>query len=410
MGGGLARRGGSMQDRFGRELLRRFQGSPGVVDSWYSAERFAIGYRRVVGGVVNWAYLGSLYAECAGLAGEPRDAALARYVASMTEPATVPREWGAAASLLRPVLCGTAVGRSAPGAGRDGESLVRRAALPFLDEVVVVDLPTTIGYVTRDLVASWRVSVADVFAVARANLAADRREVLSAARREPAVLRFVDDGAAYWVSRLLVPGWLAGLGELVGGRPVAFAPDRDSLLVVRDGPQVAEMFDIVAAEYRESTRAVSPVAYTADTAGRVVPYRVPPGHPAYDAAARADRLLAASAYDTQADLLRADWSVAQRVSVASYLLVEPDRAAPSSVSTWRQDVATLLPVTDRVALVGADRRESWLIGWDTLMSGAAPRRVPGLVPPRYRVGLWPTGDSWRRLVTGAWHRADGALG
>ncbi|HEY3504529.1 MAG TPA: hypothetical protein VGN37_17325 [Actinocatenispora sp.] len=407
---GLARRGESMQDRFGRELLSRFQARAGVVESWYSAQRFAIGYRRVTGGVVHWAHLGSLYAECAGLAGERRDAVLARYVMSMTEPATVPRDWAAAAPLLRPVLCGAATGRSAPGVGHGGAELVRRSVLPFLDEVVVLDLPTTLGHVTGDLVAAWQVPVAEVFAAARANLAADRRSVLSAALREPTMLRFVDDGAAYWVSRLLVDGWLAGLADLVGGRPVAFAPDRDSLLVVRDGPQLAGLFDIVAAEYRESTRPVSPVAYTTGDDGRVVPYRVPAGDPAYDAVARANRQLAASAYDTQADLLRAEWSLAGRFSVASYLLVEPDGAAPVSVSTWRQDVATLLPVTDRVALVSGDRRESWLIGWDRLMSTGTPRRVPGLAPPRYRVGPWPTGDRWHHLVAGAWHRADGALG
>ena len=60
--GGLARRGESMQDRFGRELLERFRAAPAVAESWYSAERFAIGYRRSGCVTTSWAHRGNLYA------------------------------------------------------------------------------------------------------------------------------------------------------------------------------------------------------------------------------------------------------------------------------------------------------------------------------------------------------------
>lgn len=412
MGGGLARRGGSMQDRFGAELLDRFRASGGVADSWYSAERFAIGYRRSAGGAVSWAFLGTLYAECAGLAGDRRDALLARYVARMTEPVTVPTRWAEAAPLLRPLLYGTAQGRWVPGAPRRPEAeLLRRPALPLLDEVVVVDLPTTIGYVSTDLVASWGVSASEVFATAAANLAGVPGD--QAAGRPsgaPALLRFVDNGSSYWVSRLLLDGWLAGFEARLGARPVAFAPDRDCLLVVADGPRLADVFDLVAAEFRGASRPLSPAGYTVDDIGRVVPYRPPLGHPAHHAAMRADRWLAAEAYDVQADLLRAHWPVAQQVSVASYLLAEPVDGAAPSVSTWRQDVATLLPETDQVALVGADRRQSWLVRWSELVRVVAPLRVPGLAPPRYRVQQWPRGEQLRVLLAGAAHQTDGAHG
>jgi hypothetical protein len=409
--GGLARRGGSMQDRFGRELLDRFRASPAIAESWYSAERFAIGYRRTLDGPVCWAYLGTLYAACAGLAGERRDLRLDRYVTAMIDPATVPRGWEAAAPLLRPVLCGASFGRSVPGQPVPPEMhLLRRPALPFLDELVVVDLPTTRGYVTADLAACWGVPQERIFAAARRNLAGDRRSGadVPATTGEPKMLRFVDDGDAYWVSRLLLDGWLAGLGELVGGRPVAFAPDRDSLLVVRDGVQLGGIFDIVAAECREAARPVSPMAYTVDDRGAVVPFQAGPGHPLRHAVARAQRSLAGGEYDAQAESLRERWepAVAGHVAVASYLLAEHGAAPPVSVATWVEDVATLLPVTDQVALVGRDRRESWLIDWDVLVGTLGLRAVPALRPTRYRVGRWPRGEQRRQLLLHATHRRD----
>ncbi len=413
--GGLARRGGSMQDRFGRELLDRFRASPAVTESWYSAERFAIGYRRAGVGVASWAYLGNLYSECSCLAGAHRDARLSWYVSAMTEPATVPTDWASAAPLVRPMLSGSAFGRAVPGvAVRPEADLVRRPALPYLDELVVVDLPTTIGYATSDLAASWQVPVDMIFATARANLAADVRRTDSVpfTTREPTMLRFVDDGDDYWVSRLMVHGWLAGLGDRVGGRPVAFAPDRDSLVVVRDGPQLPGILDIVAAEYREAVRPVSPMAYTVDSEGRLVPYRARPEDPAAAGIQRAERLLAGASYDMQADLLRDRWEPARtgRLTVASYLMADLGGRSPASVSTWLEDSATLLPQTDRVAMVSRDRQESWLVSWPDLIGAMAPHQVPGMVPPRYRVGRWPRGEQRRALLHPATHRRDGADG
>jgi hypothetical protein len=70
----------------------------------------------------------------------------------------------------------------------------------------------------------------------------------------------------------------------------------------------------------------------------------------------------------------------------------------------------LLPETDQVALVGADRRQSWLVRWADLVRAVAPLRVPGLAPPRYRVQQWPQGEQLRALLAGAVHQTDGAHG
>ena len=405
--GGLARRGESMQDQFGRELLERFRACSGVAESWYSPGRFAIGYRRAAGGATCWAFLGNLYGECAGLAGQRRDQHLARYVSAMAEPACVPADWETAAPLLRPVLCGESFGRPRPGAAdRPETDLIRRPALPMLDELIVVDLPTSFGYVTSGLAADWGVPVGEVFATARRNLAADDRLGCDLSER-PTLLRFVDDGDQYWVPRLLVDGWLATLAERLGGRPVAFVPNRDSLLVAREGPALAGLFDVVAAEYTESVHPVSPMAYTLGDDGTLRPYRVPAGHPLEPAVRRAERLLACREYDVQADLLRA---IPYGPAVASYLIADDVDAASVSIATWAEDTATLLPVTDHVALVSADRAQSWLVDWTTLVATVPTRPVPGLHPLRYRVAAWPTGEARHRLLAAATHRSAGADG
>jgi hypothetical protein len=44
------------------------------------------------------------------------------------------------------------------------------------------------------------------------------------------VVRFVDDGDAYWSSHLLLRHWLERLAPQVDGPPLAFVPERGTLL------------------------------------------------------------------------------------------------------------------------------------------------------------------------------------
>ncbi|MBB2942037.1 hypothetical protein FB565_001741 [Actinoplanes lutulentus] len=202
------------------------------------------------------------------------------FVAGLLRTPGLPADWRAAAPLLRPVLRG-----GAPGAP------LRRPALPFLSEFVVVDHPETMTYVTPDQLAAWNVPADRVFAAARANLSG---AVLHGVASGPVVVRFVDDGDAYWTSHLLLEGWLARLEGQVGGVPVAFAPERGTLLVTADGSEhLAGLFVQAEKIFMESTRALSPMAYVSDDNGCTVPYPAPPGHPLHHLADRATRLLAA---------------------------------------------------------------------------------------------------------------------
>ena len=260
------------------------------------------------------------------------------FVAGLVRTPGLPGDWALVRPMLRPVLRGGTP--SAP---------LRRPFLPYLSEFVVVDQPDTMTYVAPGQLASWGVSAGEVFAAARANLSG---AVLQGVATEPVVVRFVDNGDAYWTSHLLLAHWLERLAEQVGGVPVAFAPERGTLLVTADGSgHLPHLFAQAEEIYASSTRAITPMAYVSDENGCTVPYTAPPGHPMHRAVQRAERVLAVQEYTRQA----------ARPDMAELRLVGSDEDGWRTRAVWERDEPVLLPTADEV-LVGAD-----VCRWDELV-------------------------------------------
>jgi hypothetical protein len=283
---------------------------------------------------------------------------LGDYLAGVIRTGNLPEAWEEAAPRLRPVLRGWA-----PGAP------LRRSALPFLSEFVVVDQPDTITYVTAAQLVTWQVTADQVFAAARANLVAAVLHGSPAAK--PVVVRFVDDGNSYWTSHLLLPGWLAGLAGQVGGAPVAFAPERGTLLVTADDSALLPALFAQAEEiYAKSAAALSPMAYVSDPDGCVVPYPAPPGHPLHQVVSRAERILAVEEYTRQATELP---------GAAGIELAGSDDDGWRTRAVWPENTATLLPTTDEVRL--GDRILPW--------SDRGLTRLDDVSPERWQAESWP---------------------
>src|SRR5690606_12900527 len=103
------------------------------------------------------------------------------------------------------------------------------------------------GIVNNDHRTAWGVSADEVFEAARANLSAMAQLPET---ETGSVLHFVDDGDGYFTSWLLVPGWLAAFRAGYGRRPVAFAPDVDTLIVAPDDPEmIGSLFEMMEEQY-----------------------------------------------------------------------------------------------------------------------------------------------------------------
>ncbi|WP_433610286.1 hypothetical protein ACQP2P_40780 [Dactylosporangium sp. CA-139114] len=221
-----------------------------------------------------------------------------------------------------------------------GTRTLRRPALPHLDEVVLAgDVPLDI-----DSPARWGVSAEAIFAAAHHRTLARAELPSSAGFFGPSVLHVPDYGGEQLVSWVLLEGWLAELDEQVGGRAVAFLPSTLMLLVCADEPRLVEqLYELAADEYARTPRPLSPMAYTTDDEGRVVPFLPERGHPAYPAAARAARRLAVDVAEHQRRTLGDP-----RLAGAT-LTARPDGTAFTSAQ-WAVGTPALLPAVDLVGV------------------------------------------------------------
>ncbi|WP_250009117.1 hypothetical protein [Actinoplanes sp. M2I2] len=263
----------------------------------------------------------------------------------------IPPTWQQAKPLLRPVIRG-----ATPGAP------LRRPAFPYLFEYVVIDHPEAMTYVTGEQIKTWDVRADDVFAAARSNL-----EGATLKSAPTAVVRFVDNGDAYWTSHLLLRHWLERLAPQVDGPPMAFAPERGTLLLTSaDSPHLPALFAQAEELYARSARPITPMAYVSDAEGCTVPYTVDPGHPLHHTVQRAGAILAVQEYARQAAHLTEP--------AAELELIGDDDTGWHTRAVW--DEKSLLPTADEVRI--GDRTMPW--------RELAPRLEPvaGLNPFRWR--------------------------
>jgi hypothetical protein len=351
--------------RLASHVIRRLRRA-GVRDVRYDSGTFTVRFTGDGGDTPTVLELGPLLADRSGGRRERR-ARRDNFVAGFLRTPGLPEAWDQACPLLRPVLRGgtpLATGISTP---------LRRAALPFLAEFVVIDRPDTMTYVSADQLSGWGVTADEVFSAARGNLTG---ATLQGVAHEPTVVQFVDDGDAYWTSHLLLTGWLSRLGGQVGGTPVAFAPERGTLLVTADGgAHLPDLFAQAEAVYSTSPRAISPMAYVSDPRGRTMPYQAPDGHPLHRHVRRAAALLAATEYARQAAAETSDMELAELAVVGS------ESEGWRTRAMWPRDDAALLPLADEVQ--AGDR----VLPWEEVVRSLSPEE--GFDPPRWRALSWP---------------------
>ena len=395
----LDRLAGSPKDRFARRVLATVRAA-GVADARYDRDTFAISVSRTPGTeLTGHIYLGNVFRDCRGASRPERDERIVALVRSVLNTGSLPESWDAARLMLRPVLRRATFSL---GINPRTRPAVRRPALPHLHEMIVFDTPTAMAYVTADRLAAWNVTASDAFGTARANLAA--MSVVPPARHtSPApIIRLVDDGNGYFVARLLLDGWLASLAPHVGGRPVAFVPDTNTVLVVADASEgLAKLMEVVEQEYHEAARPISPQPYTVDDAGTVIPYAVPSDHPLSGPVSRAAAILAADEYTAQGRWLDAEHKRdGIDVYVATLMAAGRPDGSVFTVATWSRGLDTLLPEAQYVAM-GERGQQPFIVPWSTVTREVDLEPVPDLDPVRYRLRGWPPEAVVERLRAAA---------
>ncbi|GAA2398987.1 hypothetical protein Cme02nite_07830 [Catellatospora methionotrophica] len=391
----LGRLFGSPRDRFAAEALRITRQVPGVHRVRYDAAKFAVAAWREGTTAPVWIYLSNVFAECEGSAAPARRARITQLVRIILTPHD-DETWEQVRPRLRPVLRAATFGQGGP---MGMVPPLSRAALPHLRELVVVDRPESMAYVTPPRLDEWKVSADEVFTAARENL--QRIAERSLSRNWPdagALIRMVDTGDGYFTSLLLAPGWLAGIGDAMDAQVVAFVPDVNTVLLCPVGEGgMPGLFSLIENEFNEAARAVSPVGYVADERGRVTAYAPPPGHPDHVPARRAAVVLAHNEYGAQTRWLSTQYAEhGIDVFVASLIAAaRPDEPA-ITVTTWTDGITSLLPEADFISFVRDG--EAWgRVPWRDVAKLVDLEPEPLLAPTRYRVTDWPPAETMSQL-------------
>ena len=269
---------------------------------------------------------------------------------------------------------------------------ISRPAMPYLSELVVIDAPTSMAYLTDSHLAKCGATAEQAFSAARDNMAATALRTMDQKRSQGApLIRFIDDGDAYFSSLPLIDGWLAGMGARLGARPIAFVTEHTGLLLTVETPNgdgVTMLQKMAEEEWTKAVRPVSPVPYTVDADGRVVPYDVPRDHPAWETLRHSRILLALTAYEPQTEHYRDDFAAEHDPFMAALKGFRSPDGEEYTVATWTEGIVSLLPKVDVITFVKQDT-DIFRIPWGIVSDEVGLTPSEGCHPPRYHVGSWP---------------------
>lgn len=307
--------------------------------------------------------------------------------------------------LLRPVIRNLAMLEEvrlhhARSEGRDGAyDVVHRPLGKDCVVLLAVDHPESTSTLTKGPESHWDLGMDEALAIARDNLRADTPDAFEQIIPGLYIGRWND---GYDISRALLPDVLQRAP--VKGQPVFMIPTNDVLLVAGDRDETAlrQMVELCF-KAQENGRAVSGQIFTVHDQ-RSVPFESS-DEVLLARLATLEHLMLQGAYHTQKDLLdKLHEERAEDLFVATYLLYElaESDGRTFSMCSWTQTVDSLLPRTDRVALVelGADGASNTrLVEWAQIEAHAGDLlEAVEAYPPRYRTLGFPTREQLERMT------------
>ncbi|MCB9562357.1 MAG: DUF1444 family protein [Kofleriaceae bacterium] len=389
--------GGSPEDAFADEVLGIVRAVPEVTGAERDGDEFVIVYK--IGERGGRIALHNLFHEMHELDAGERRKRLRLLIGAMMTTTEAPRDWESVREALRPVL------RSMSFVGNpdmSSMSPVWRGFSPFLAELVVIDAPTTMSYVTRADLDRWGISPVEALRAARGNLPIETAMIRAqTGGDEDDATWMVHSQDSYESSRLLLPGWLASFGDKVGGTPVAIVPHRGMLWVTsaESHAHVQILIDAAAKEFDDSPRAISPALYTIDGDGGVVPFEVERTHPLVDKIRAGHLRLADHEYGVQQQRLEAELERdGVDLFVASFRVLESEGGPRHSFCVWGHQVPSLLPEADLVAVFDDDAENPVFVPWDVVRGKVGAMWQPwDAAPSRVRTEGYPAGPQLSEL-------------
>lgn len=309
------------------------------------------------------------------------------------EPAEPPMEWAEAQPLLRPVLRPQSYVNHL--VNNEAQPWVRQV-LPFISELVVVDLPDARAMVTPQETNAWGISGEQAFTVARENLTAHQQTFTPG---EKFMLQDAD-GSSYIDSMILATGWLGSLSVPGGPRPLVFFPGDGASILGTDAPDVAPgLFEVAEQMYLEASVPISPQGYTFE-GSTIVPFDQAGPHVLRQLGLRARTILAANEYRQQTDFLREHYERELFPQYVGAAQVVETSWGLRTTAVWGQGIPWELPHTDYVTFVAGDPAnvtDTFSVPFATVVDLVGILPVVGLNPVRYRATEWPTPDALSAL-------------
>lgn len=290
------------------------------------------------------------------------------------------------------------------------ETLSGSKALPYADAfapfsadsviMLAADSERSIQTLTASALQGWGVSFDEALAVAIDNLR--DRSVASFQQVVPGV--FVASwNDHYETSRLLFSDLFYQLG--LGGEPVAMAPTCNKLLVASANDETAliAMLALARTVVEEEGRQVSALMYRFEQ-GKPVEF-VPPQPEVARLGAELKKILLMCDYQMQKELLdKLNQKARLDLFVASYKLVQSETTGRvHSYGVWSDQVDTLLPEVDKVALVRyheeSGEPDVRVVEWNELRNHVKELHhgVAGY-PVRYRLPAFPSRELLESLT------------
>lgn len=328
-----------------------------------------------------------------------RQQALANFIQGMMAP-SLPASFAAARASLRPLIRGRGTLeylRLLPEtlSGEAARTPLIDAYAPFSSDSVIMlacDSERSIQTLTGATLIEWGVSFDDALAAATDNL------------RDMTVCNFeqVAPGVylggwndAYESSRLLFADLFYRMA--LGGEPVVMAPSRHKLLVASANNKQAliGMLALARSYAEQEGRQVSSLMYRFEQ-GKPVEF-IPDDANLAQLAAELKKLFLLEDYQSQKNMLdKLNDKAKLDLFVASYkLLQSPASGRIQSYGVWTDNVDTLLPEVDKVALVRyheeSGEPDMRVVEWAELRAHTRELQhsVPGY-PARYRLPKFPS--------------------